>query len=443
MSIYNYFIEKAFLPVGDILLDTHFMADLKRWRSYGKLDAVSLEKIQKESLTHLLQYSIEYIPFYQRTNIAQRQNIFEWLRSFPIMYKSTIQENLDDLIFVSKDILVCEKSSGSSGIQGEVYMTRKEQFNAIALQTYLWEWAGYRLGEPLLQLGMTLQRSSIKSIKDNLLRTNYQQAFKIDDQSAKKALQHFRGRQGFFGGYASGLYAYACIAERLNIDISFNGVISWGDKMFDHYRNKIEEVFHTQVFDIYGTTEGFVISGQCEFGSHHIMNPHVYLELLDESGMEVAPGKPGYVVVTRLDAYAMPLIRYYLGDIAIKASPDDLCSCGRPFPILKMIIGRDTDIIRTNSGKYLIVHFFTGIFEHIAEIKQFRVIQNNLMGINIEYIPGSNFNIEILDTIKNKILNYIKEPFNITFQEVKNIISTNSGKPQMIHSTLNNPILHF
>ena len=76
------------------------------------------------------------------------------------------------------------------------------------------------------------------------------------------------------------------------------------------------------IAEVYGTTEGFMIAGLCENGNHHILTPHVYLELLDKDGNEVAPGELGYVVVTRLDAFSFPLIRYYLGDLAIKETEE-------------------------------------------------------------------------------------------------------------------------
>ena len=59
--------------------------------------------------------------------------------------------------------------------------------------------------------------------------------------------------------------------------------------MFPHYRNTIEEVFQTKVFETYGCTEGISISGACSFGNQHILSPHVYLELIDADGNEVAP----------------------------------------------------------------------------------------------------------------------------------------------------------
>lgn len=433
---YNALQENLLLPLGDRLLGTAFMPELRQWRAIQKLSPGQVAALQENRLGKLLDHAVQHIPYYQALNRYAGLAPAERLRAFPVMRKSEIRAHLDSLVQGDRRRLVSEKSSGSSGIQGEVFMSRREQFNAIAHQTFLWEWAGYRLGAPMLQLGMTTQRSRLKSLKDRLLRTAYQQAFEMDKSAAGGALDRYRRKQAFFGGYASGLYTYALLAEELGIDdIYFKAAISWGDKMFPHYREKIESVFHTRVFDTYGCTEGMIIAGQCEMGNYHILTPHLYLELLDEQGRDVPPGEPGHVVATRLDAYAMPLIRYYLGDLAIREAPEKTCPCGRPFPLLRQIIGRDTDIVRTRSGKYLIVHFFTGIFEHIPEIRQFRVIQKTLDGIEVEYIPDpALFRPETLEGIGKKIEEKLGEPLAVAFRQVELIPPTPSGKPQIIQS---------
>lgn len=431
--------ENIFLSLGDTLLGTNFVRELKNWRKLESYNREEIARLQNQRLKELLTHTVKNIPFYKHLETTLRnKEVRDWIQQFPIMKKADIKANLSLLTNTDLSTLVVEKSSGSSGIQGEVYMTRQEQYNSIAAQTFLWEWAGYQLGQPMLQLGMTINRSGIKGLKDKLLRTNYQQAFNINKEEVSKVLVQSKGKQIFFGGYASGLYSYAMLAEQLGIsDVKFKSVISWGDKMFPHYRKKIESKFNTKVFDTYGCTEGFMIAGQCAIGNYHILTPHVYLEILDENGNEVPPGELGYVVVTRLDAYAMPLIRYYLGDLAIKEDPKKTCACGKPFPLLRQVIGRDTDIVQTRSGKSLIVHFFTGIFEHIEAIHQFRVVQDNLDSIVIEYIPNPVvFEPSILSKVEQIIQDKLEEKFPVLFHEVKDIPNTPSGKPQIIFSKI-------
>ena len=140
------------------------------------------------------------------------------------------------------------------------------------------------------------------------------------------------------------------------------------------------------------------------------------------------------MVITRLDGYAMPLIRYYLGDLAVKGELKPVDGHKLHFPTISKIIGRDTDIIKTASGKYMVVHSFTGIFEHIPEIRQFRVIQRTLTEIEIEIIPDKGYNDSFLDVIRGKIHGYLKEEFPVQIRIVDFIPDTASGKPQIIQS---------
>jgi len=437
VGIYNKIVEHIILPTGDALLGTNYMRDLRRFRSLQYLSKEEIDALQSKALQQLLLHATKNIDYYKQLNIEAVADPFKWLKKFPLLTKEVIRNNNTGLV-LNNDInnLVKETSSGSSGVQSTIYMSKKESSSVLAAQTLLWEWAGFRLGSHILQLGMTLDRGTIKKSKDYLLNTVYQQAFSLDNSTIVNVLKGLKN-PAYFGGYASGLYTYAKAAMEEGIDnIHFKSVISWGDKMFPHYRKTIEQAFNTKVFDIYGSTEGLVIAGQCEFGNYHILSPHVYLELLDGEGREVAPGENGFVVVTRLDAYKMPLIRYYLGDIAVKKEHNEMCGCGRHLNMLEKIVGRDTDIIITPGGKQLIVHFFTGIFEHFSEVIQFRVIQHTQSDIEIELIPGESFTSDTVNSIEKIIHKKAVEVFPIKFTIVKEILPTASGKPQIIESKL-------
>ncbi|MBS1579770.1 MAG: phenylacetate--CoA ligase family protein [Bacteroidetes bacterium] len=435
----NFLIEKLVLPIADFFSGTTFIKDLHYWRNVvGKMNTEELQALQQQQLANLLKHSVQTIPFYQKQNIQLTNNPYADIKQFPVMHKSLMKNNLKELLIYDKTKMVTEKSSGSSGIQGEVFMTLNENRKYQAAQTALWEWSGYKLGKSFLQTGITPNRGFTKSVKDFLFNTHYINAYNLDKEQIIKNLHIAKKRKcKYFGGYASSLNVYAQMALEEKIDIQFEGFISWGDKLFEHYKNNINKAFGNPVItELYGTTEGFVISASCKYGNYHLLTPQTYIELLDKNGNEVKDGEIGYVVATRLDAPSFPLIRYYLGDLAIKANEQEICKCGRELPILKKIIGRDTDIIYTPTGKALIVHFFTGIFEHFNEIKQFRVIQKIKNEIEIEFIPSKTFTEFALEKIKDKIYERAEESFPISFSAVSVIPATASGKPQIIQNLI-------
>ena len=101
--------------------------------------------------------------------------------------------------------------------------------------------------------------------------------------------------------------------------------------------------------------------------------------------------------------------------------------------LLEKIIGRDTDIIYSPKGKALIVHFFTGILEHVQEIKQFQVYQKyEGSEVEIRYRKNPEFTLSILEEVRADMHKKAGENFPVIFSEVKKIDPTPSGKPQIV-----------
>lgn len=437
-KLYNRALENIALPVGDFIEGGSFVNWLRRYRREQWLSSEDFERLQNERLAAILEFARRRVPFYENQPPLSGKPSID-IQRFPIMRKTVINENIDSLTVVPKENLIASSGSGSSGVQGTVYLDKSAQASQRAMQMLWFEWSGYRAGESILQTGMTLERGFVKNAKDWLLRTLYIPAFTLDAKSLEIVLRRLQKqpRQYLFG-YASSLYVLAKTALEMNVKtIRFKYAVSWGDKLFPHFRQKIREAFGCETLDTYGSTEGAMIGAECTAGTFHLCGNQTFIEVVNDEGEPVAKGEMGKVLATRLDNYAMPLIRYYLGDlIELDSSEQKICLCGRSLPKLQRIIGRDTDIIRTRSGKYLIVHFFTAIFEHIPQIKQFQVVQKSLDEIEIHFIPGRDFNAEIFEIIENKINENLREKFPVRWMKTDFIAPTGSGKPQIIQSFL-------
>lgn len=438
--MYQKILENIILPIGDLFNKSTFIKELKYWRKIDTYSSEDLEKLQREKLTKILNSAVKNVPFYREIEL---ENIdpYYWLQKFPILTKDHLRENNSELIssLEKKSELIKYSSSGSSGIQSSVYMNRKEQSIIRGILTHWWEWSSYRIGKPIVQTGMTLNRSLVKSLKDFFFKTYYLNAFSLSEEQLKALGKKLDSTNKYFlSGYASSLNVIAEFVIENNYNIQLKSVISLGDKLFPHYRKNIEKAFKCKVFDTYGSNEGLMIAAQKDLEYLYILSPHVYIEIVDDENNPVPNGEMGNILVTRLDGFSMPLIRYKLGDLGILL-PKEKYPKEREFqyPILQQIIGRETDVVKLPSGKKLIVHSFTGIFEFVKEIKQFKVIQENLQGITIEYIKSKGFSKEILEKVSFELQKHIQDKaFNILYKEVKVIEPTKSGKPQIIESNL-------
>lgn len=437
MKLYNFFLENIILRLLGCILNDPFIKELKKLRVLIFNSENELVNIQRKKLEKVLHYSRENVDYYKYLKNKNNKDLD--IKSYPIIDKKILREKKSLLLsnIVPKSNLIKHVSSGSSGIQSEVYWTKKEQAIHRATQILWWEWAGYKIGQRILQTGITPNRTLIKKIKDLLFRTKYVQAFSHSQTDLLNSLNWAKNKNVFFAGYASSLFVFSKFSKRNNLNIKFSGAVSWGDKLFKHYKQSINSEFKVNVKETYASAEGLMIAAQLDLEYMYIMSPNVYIEILDDNGNEVSDGEMGNVIVTSLNAFAMPLIRYKIGDLAIKLPKSEYPSNYKlNLPLLKRVIGRDTDIIKTVSGKYLVVHSFTGIFEHYKEIIQFCVIQDNLKSIKIKIIVSKEFHENILNSIKNDLNKYTHGELNVDFQIVNKIAATPSGKPQIIISYL-------
>ena len=434
--IYNLILEGFVLPLGDFFFGGSYLSKLKIVRKEVLLSESEIDFLQKKRLAEILSYAKIKSSYYSKLIPNFNYNDpYSVIQEIPILTKEIIRLNRSSLLTTSIKKLTKLSSSGSTGIQTDVYLNRHELSFDRAIQTHWWEWAGYRIGMPMVQTGLSTNRSFEKKVKDILFQVYYAFAFAFNRENIGPISNYISSKKAFLGGYASSLYTLSELLKDRKYRCS--SAISWGDKLFDHYKLSIENTFQCKVYETYGTGEGFKIASQRDLDHLYIMSPYVYLELLDDDGLPVPDGTIGHVVVTSLINYSMPLIRYRLGDLAVRLPRDEYpINRALALPLLKKVIGRETDLISTPRGKKLIVHSFTGVFEHYSSIRQFCVVQEVLDGILVKYIRGLNFNPKVLDEIKIKLLHFIDEPFLIEFCEVDYIPNTPSGKPQIVISKL-------
>ena len=78
-----------------------------------------------------------------------------------------------------------------------------------------------------------------------------------------------------------------------------------------------------------------LIAQQCPLHQGlHINSEFAFVEVLDEQGKPCTAGQTGRIVVTPIQNFQTPLIRYDTGNLAEVGRP---CACGRTLPVLERI----------------------------------------------------------------------------------------------------------
>lgn len=411
MNLRTFILRNFVLPVGDLVFGQQMIS---RLRVLEKAQWWSREQImdqQAEGLKKLIDIAYKEVPFY-RTLMDERGVLPDEIRchndllKLPVVTKDMLRKNYPERSTRFTGQKTYEAST--SGSTGTNFVIREDAFTAGWYRASFMlslEWAGWLIGEPHLQTGMTLDRSLDRRLKDRLLGCHYFSAYNLDDAHLDEILKEIvRNKLKHLWGYPGSLYYLARRAEEVGLNHSLDSIVSWGDSLYPHYRNTIKDVFQTKVFDTYGCAEGIQIAAQCEYGNYHLHALDAVVEFLDEEGQPVKAGEVGNIVVTRLHPGPMPLVRYAIGDIGVP-SDEESCPCGRGFPLMRSIQGRNAEVVTTPSGNRLIVHFFTGVMEHFAEIDSFQVIQMQPDQILVRIVPGSRKT----SNLKDRVISALKE----------------------------------
>lgn len=435
--IYSYFLEHIILPVADRINGTFFLRELKKYRKTVNLTKEELSILQKEKLKKILLHARSNSSFYSGVTTSEESDAETMLKTFPVLKKRIFRENLPDIVTKSNlDGLHVIRSSGSTGPPGKVYFDNTEISIGRAIQVLWWEWAGYKIGNSILQTGVNLKRSREKAIKDVLFKTTYIEALSHDENQILEILTKLEKHPiDHFVGYASSLYLFAKVAKANEIkDVRFISIISLGEKLFPNFRELIEDVFGCKVFDTYGASEGFRIASQCKEGNYHFMMPHLYIEIVDENDIEVNPGETGTILITDLDNYTTPMIRYELGDMAVKAV-EQKCKCGMNLPMFGEVTGRSTEFLETPGKKFITVQTVVRVLKQFPMVEEFRLTQVEKNLFELEYTSKSELGV-VENSIVEQFNTMFEEVLNFRFIKVDQVPKGPTGKFQLIRNKL-------
>ena len=132
--------------------------------------------------------------------------------------------------------------------------------------------------------------------------------------------------------------------EDISLRFAAVGAEPWTETM----RSEIDRGLGVRTCNIYGLSEviGPGVAGECveERDGSHVHEDHFLPEVVDpDSGEPLAEGEVGVLVFTALTKQALPLMRYWTGDLASLSS--EPCSCGRTLIRMSAIRGRTDDML--------------------------------------------------------------------------------------------------
>jgi len=429
--------------------DLYFDLRQSQW-----LPRVQLQEVQLAKLQRLLQHAYVHVPYYRQamTRAGLRPEDVESiddLTHLPLLEKHDVRKRLHFELFADnhrKRDMHRIATSGSTGEPFVTYADRHQLEMRFATTLRALEWTGWRFGDPQVRLWhQTLGMSRLQALRERIdawfLRRLFIPAFEMKRSTLEDYVDRIRRHDPVLvDGYAESLNFLASYV-RSGEDPGFSprAVMSSAQALPDNVRAVIEDGLNTTVYDKYGAREFSGIAYQCgDSPDHHVMDESYIVELL-VGGRPAAPGEVGEVVITDLNNFSVPLIRYRIGDLAMAVDNTIPCPCGRALSRIGRIQGRTQAIVHCGNGTWLPGTFFHHFFkDHDYAIRSFQVHQSNKGAFTLRIVKNDQFSEDTFARILDELRQFVGDRSETTIDVhfVDEIPLVQTGKHSPVVSTV-------
>lgn len=399
-----------------------------------------IKALQTEKLNRLVHHAHDTSKWYKKIiskidlNLSQPLTLDDLTR-FPVTTKIDIRENTQDFISSKYNAATMPnaKTGGSTGVSLNLLFDEHCQKLRNGAQIFSDSFSGWKPGIRVAAVwgNPPIPKTLKQKVRAFLLdRMIYLDTMDLNPSSMGNFVIRWRQFQPeMIFGHAHSIYIFAkYITEQGIKDLRPNGIVATSMMLLDHEREVIESAFQCKVSNRYGCEEVGLIAVECEkHQGMHINNSHIILECLDEKNQPVTPGQAGKLVITDLNNFGMPLIRYRVEDVGVLSNRK--CSCGRNTPLLERLEGRVADFLKKpDGGQVTGVSLVERTLTKIAGIEQMQLVQEQLHEILINRVKGPEYTLNTDLQLIAEFRAVFDESVQLVIRDVDKIPQEKSGK---------------
>ena len=325
-------------------------------------------------IEEILKYVSEHNEFYQ--NIIKEYGITDPtdIAQYPILTREQLQKNRYNMFsdgYKSKYYLQKlrrKSSSGSTGMPVNIYWDHIGYYHSmLPLWRYTKKYYGItpfskKVSFSLVSFDKKNAGEILFSNDNNILDFNWSCAYNVKQlKQIAEIIHQFQPEWIYAPPSILQLFLQCCKSNKTPPINSLKYIESIGEMLSLHLKEELKDFFGVPVANMYGSEEHNCIAYECPYGHMHILNENVKVEVM-KNGV-ISDNESGEAIITNLNNYTMPLIRYNQGDDINLMDQNYVCPCGNTANIIKIINGRQRDIVY--EGEYIISPFFLN--EVIAE----------------------------------------------------------------------------
>ncbi len=372
---------------------------LERWQ-WKSASEVAVH--QQRRLASLLRHAYQHVPYYRETlpgsGVIDRSGVVDLERfaNIPLLDKNIIKAEYDRLKSddLPKRSWFVESSGGSTGMPVNIVQDRDFVDWSDAVKMMDDEWSGLIVGNRRAYVWGSVRdtlvgKETLRTQVGRWLRNElWLNSFRMSEERMEQFVHQINDHRPVqIIAFAENLFDLANFIEARGLKAySPKAIMTSAGVLYPHMRDKIQQVFRAPVFNRYGSREVGDIACECEcHNGLHISSFTHFVEILREDGSSAAPGEYGEIVITLLTNYAMPLLRYRIGDLGVMS--EETCACGRGMPLLKDVIGRTTDIFINCRGERIDGRMFIRMLMLKPFIRKFQVVQEQYDKVRIRLEP--------------------------------------------------------
>lgn len=344
-----------------------------------------LMEYQNKNLRRIVKHAYDSVPFYHKKftemgikpgDIRTVQDLYK----VPIVSKDEMAKNLEEFISEDFDIRCLKElhTSGSTGKPLHFYVNQAEDEFRKAKHLRANIGCGQKIWDRWVTITSPLHFGETTRLQ-RMLGVYASTPVSVFEDVSTQISSIEKLKPDVLDGYSNSLLLLAKEVEKRGIETIRPRFVIGGAELIDcSSRGVIEKAFGVPFYDQYACVEMERVAWQCtEKKDYHIDADSVITQFVDENGEEVAAGERGETVCTSLFNYAMPFIRYAVGDICV-ASEESECPCGRTLPLMKVVEGRTDSLLVLPDGRVFAPFAFIAAmltFKLYDQFDQFRVVQ--------------------------------------------------------------------
>jgi phenylacetate-CoA ligase len=412
----------------------------------------------RKLLVQLLTHCRKFVPYYAKIMNEIGDSFDEdpvgYLQHLPILTKEIIREHFDEL--KSSDLerrkWYFNTSGGSTGEPVRFIQDWEYAARAGAISLLYSKLIGREIGELKVQIWgserdvMEIREKARVRFINKLTNTIVLNSFHMTPERVGELIACLNAKQPkLIVSYVESIYELAVFCERENIEAFRQvAIMTSAGTLYPFMKEKIEKVFRCKVFNRYGSREvGDVACERPGYRGLWVAPWGSYVEIVDSRNNRLPSNIEGEILVTCLNNYSMPFIRYKIGDLG-KWS-DEIGPGGCTHSLLESVSGRVTQNILKKDGTIVPPEFFihmVGVVLNTGWIRKYQVIQEDYDFIRVPIVliravesPHRVFEKELVK-ISSIIKRVMGDDCNILYDFVGDILPDASGKYQYIISKI-------